>query len=158
MSDYVFFKASPGDRVVLACVAKTAWQGASLPGDVLELTEYEHTPQPGWPGFFGTFTAKENPEYDAKTSGSRKYVRHVDAPYSAILVFNVGVSIEGEGGWHTSPQSAHSCIESPVRGGTRIPTSQRRATNAHRSEGWSATQKAQQQQQGAGWGCTVCST
>jgi len=91
-SDYILFKvaAGVGAPIVLGRVKKAPWQGALVPDVAVDVTEYAHTPHPdGIPGYFGTFTPKRNPQYDANARGSIQFVRHCDILHSSVVVFNV---------------------------------------------------------------------
>jgi hypothetical protein len=74
-SDYIFMRKADG-AVVLGCVAAVPFGGGVVDEAEVDVTEYEHTPQVGVPGFFGTFVAKPNPQYNPSVSGSSKMVRH----------------------------------------------------------------------------------
>lgn len=57
--------------------------------DVIDITEYEHLPQAGVQGFFGTFKARLNPQHNSGTRGSLAYIRHRDVSRQDLVVLNV---------------------------------------------------------------------
>lgn len=89
-ADYLFVNVC-GKGVRLGRVTRAPYGGSLDTKDVVDVTEYEHTPQPGVAGFFGTFKPLHNAEYDAHTRGSLAYVRHRDVKREDVVVFNVQV-------------------------------------------------------------------
>lgn len=88
LSDYVFFTVR-GKGIKLGRVAGAPYGGALLEHHKFDVTEYEHTPQEGVVGFFGTFQPLRNPHYNPQVKGSLAYVRHRDVNRAEIVVFNV---------------------------------------------------------------------
>lgn len=91
LSDYLFFTVR-GKGVKLGRVSATPHGGAMRRDDVVDITEYEHTQQEGFPGFFGTFKPLVNPDYNAGLRGSTKMVRHRDVRREDVVVYNVRMS------------------------------------------------------------------
>lgn len=57
--------------------------------------EYEHTPQEGVHGLWGTFRKKLNPEHDPRNPKSgAKFVRHLDVTRDHVVVFNAAVWLD----------------------------------------------------------------
>lgn len=88
LADYLFFSVR-GKGITLGRVTHTPHGGALRRADVVDITEYEHTPQPGFHGFFGTFKPLANPDYDPKLRGSTKTMRHRDVRREDVIIFNV---------------------------------------------------------------------
>jgi len=79
--------------VALARCCNCPFGGATRTDSVVDVTEYEHTPQAGFGNaLVGTFVPKLNPDYDANKRGSARYIRCYDLKVSDILVFNVKMS------------------------------------------------------------------
>jgi len=106
-SDYVFISMNGGRDVALARCCNCPFGGATRAEDMIDVTEYEHTPQVGLPpdALLGTFAPKLNPNYDPKKRGSKQYIRHYDVKLSNILVFNVKTSGKAAGGLHVRTES-----------------------------------------------------
>lgn len=94
-SDYIFFTVR-GKGVKLGRVVSAPYGGALKHEDMLDVTEYEHVPQPGVNGYFGTFRSLRNEAHNEKTRGSTVFVRHRDVKRADIVVFNVQMQGSGE--------------------------------------------------------------
>lgn len=141
-ADYLFFSVR-GNGVRLGRVAKAPYGGALSESDLLDVTEYEHTPQPGCSGFFGTFKPLHNSDYDSNTRGALAYVRHRDVKRADIIVYNVQVS-----GKATELRVA---LESLRQLQSAMPDSHSLPTSIPRSHTPSAAQdQSQVRHQGAG--------
>ena len=90
LGDYLLVTLPRQDQgVYLARVSGAPKGGAYRSEDVFDFTEYQHTPQPGVPGLFGTFEMALNPYHDEKDHRSRKYLKHLDMTRAAVVVYNV---------------------------------------------------------------------
>lgn len=87
MSDYLIVRVDAALKLARICGAPAG--GATRPNDVVDILEYEHTPQQGVPGFFGSFKPLKNAEYDASNKGSLAYVRHRDFKRADVVLCNV---------------------------------------------------------------------
>lgn len=87
MSDYLFVRIETSVKLARVCGAPAG--GAMSQNDVIDILEYEHTPQPGVTGFFGSFKPRRNPDHDPRNKGSLAYVRHKDFKRDGVLVVNV---------------------------------------------------------------------
>lgn len=76
-------------QLVLGRVCGVPAGGAISSSDMVDVVAYTHTPQPDVDGFFGTFEATKNPEYDPKLRGSVMFVRHRDVTRNRIVIYNV---------------------------------------------------------------------
>lgn len=88
LSDHIFFNV-PGKGVQLGRIAHAPYGGALRESDTVDVTEYEHRPQAGVSGFFGTFLPLKNVNFNKETKGSLRFVRHRDVNRKNIVVFNV---------------------------------------------------------------------
>lgn len=88
LSDYLFFTV-PGKGVRLGRVTAAPHGGALRAGDVVDIVEYEHIPQDGVSGLFGTFTPLANQSFDPKLKGSTKLIKHRDVKREHIVIYNV---------------------------------------------------------------------
>lgn len=95
LSDYLFFQLQ-GKGVQLGRVTRAPFGGAVLSSDTVDVTEYEHSPQDGIAGFFGTFKPRKNEHYNKQVRGSLQFIRHRDVTRSHVLVFNVQMFRTGE--------------------------------------------------------------
>lgn len=88
LSDHIFFRVRD-KGVQLGRVCHAPFGGALKLSDCIDVTEYEHTPQPDLIGFFGTFKPLQNPHYSIHVRNSLQYTRHRDVPRKDVIVFNV---------------------------------------------------------------------
>lgn len=88
----------PGRPIALHTVSNGVMlHSATDPEVVFTTLEYDHTPQPGVPGLWGTFKKKENPAYNPKdVKSGAKYVRHYNVSRQWVVVCNVMVSQDTE--------------------------------------------------------------
>lgn len=96
LGEYLFLWIRRGVQqgsVVLGRVCGIPAGGALKQQDCVDVLEYEHTPQPGYNGFFGVFEARKNTGYDGTKKGSCVFIRHRDVPRSDILCSNVKVFV-----------------------------------------------------------------
>lgn len=135
LSEYVFFKPKGGPSVALGIVCRAPPGGALNQDDVLDVTEYEHTPLDGHDGFFGTFCPKENPTWQKNVPGSLKFIKHRDVVRTHLLVFNAQVWRDGEGELRAHVQALRSLAAvEPTCSLGAIPTSYMRAPEHHHDE------------------------
>lgn len=95
LSDFVFFHVQ-GKGAQLGRVAHAPFGGALHTSDTVDVTEHEHTPQPGVTGFFGTFKPLVNVHFSKDIRGSLRFIRHRDVSRKDIVVFNVQTFGTGE--------------------------------------------------------------
>ena len=89
---FLFVQLAPTLPIQLHCVSHNACITDARSGTDIKVTttEYEHTPQPGVQGFFGTFTPKANPDYDPRDRRKGPmFLRHQDVDRSQIKVYDV---------------------------------------------------------------------
>ena len=94
-ADFLFVQLQGSSRVQLHRVVHGACIDEAHSPDIQFTTcEYEHLPQRGVSGFFGTFSPKENPHYDVhnKRLGG-KFLRHRNVDREAVKVYNVSVQV-----------------------------------------------------------------
>lgn len=96
--DYLFVKLGTAEPVKLARVVNDCYiDGARLPAIMFTIGLYEHTPQPGYSGFLGTFTKQENEAYDpADKKKGGKYMRIKNVSRDEVVCYNVGVWTDKE--------------------------------------------------------------
>lgn len=87
LSDYLLIQIN--SQIKLARVCGVAPGGATHDSDTADVVEYEHTPQAGVQGLFGTFKPVRNMNHDPSLKGSLAYVRHRVLPRSSIYVYDV---------------------------------------------------------------------
>ena len=107
-SEYVFFKladATANQLIALGRIVRAPFGGAIQPDDLLDITEYSHTPHIQVCGFFGTFAAKENSLYDPTAKGSVKFVRHKSVKRATVLHANVET-------WLDAARALRVCLKS----------------------------------------------
>ena len=136
LSEYVFFETKADGRdIALGIVSKAPPGGSVSMEDVLDVTEYVHTAISGYSGFFGTFSAKENPSWDKNVPGSLKYVKHRDLPRRRIKVFNVRVWKDTDGALRAHIHSLRAlATAAPACSLSRIPDPYLRAPEHHHGE------------------------
>ena len=90
-SRFLFVQLAPTLPIQLHRVSHGACITDARSADIkVTTTEYEHKPQPGVQGFFGTFTPKANPDYDPRDRRKGPmYLRHQDVDRSQIKVYDV---------------------------------------------------------------------
>ena len=88
-TDYVLFTPQLGGPVALGRVQGAPFGGAEEEADLVELAEYEHTPDDHTAGLFGTFIPMPNENYQKGKKGSVAFIRHRDVTRAHILVYNV---------------------------------------------------------------------
>ena len=90
-SRFLFVQLAPTLPIQLPRVSHGACITDARSADIkVTTTEYEHKPQPGVQGFFGTFTPKANPDYDPRDRRKGPmYLRHQDVDRSQIKVYDV---------------------------------------------------------------------
>lgn len=90
-ADFLFVKL-PHKGVQLHRVAHGLFL-VDATGDDISFTtiEYAHTPQPGVPGFWGTFVPAENPTFEVskRKKHASKFIRHQNVTRENIVVYNV---------------------------------------------------------------------
>ena len=96
-SDFLFVQLQ-GVPLALHTVCNGALLEAAEEEDLTFTTaEYVHSPNPDTPGFWGTFSKKENSRYDPKDAKSGlKFTRHNGVERKSIVVYNVQVTKVGK--------------------------------------------------------------
>lgn len=91
-ADYLLVQL-PGRAIALHTVSNGVMlHSASDPEMLFTTVEFEHTPQPGVQGLWGTFRKKKNPGYKADDAKSgAKFVRHLNVSRQHVVVCNVQV-------------------------------------------------------------------
>ena len=94
-TDFLFIERSPDLPLALHRVVHNACLRDAVLEDISFTTvEYEHHVQPGFPGFFGHFTMKANPDYDATAQDRKaggKFLRHQNITREDVVMYNVDV-------------------------------------------------------------------
>ena len=144
LSEYVFFRPKGADgAIALGIVTKAPPGGALAEDDVFDVTEYTHTPLDGHTGFFGTFSAKENPTWNKNTTGSLKYMKHRDILRSQLRVCNVQVWKDGDGSLRAHIKSLRALAVADASCAlANIPNSYLHAAEHHHDEGGARGGKA----------------
>lgn len=93
LGEYLLVWSSPeGNRdrsIVLGRVCGVPAGGAITKNAVVDLLLYEHTPQDGVEGLFGSFSPKKNPDFSDNQRGSSQFMRLRDVGRDRIIVYSV---------------------------------------------------------------------
>eukprot|EP00965_Chrysotila_dentata_P039433 1311030-Pleurochrysis_carterae.AAC.1 len=88
--DYLFLQAPGAELALHRLVLGIFLEDHESTSASFTTLEYAHTPQPGYTGFFGTFSPSENPQYDASNAKSgMKLVRRQGVTRGDVKVFRV---------------------------------------------------------------------
>lgn len=86
------WSSSEGNRdrsIVLGRVCGVPAGGAFAKNAIVDLLLYEHTPQDGVDGLFGSFSPQRNPDFSENQRGSSQFVRLRDVGRDRIIVYSV---------------------------------------------------------------------
>lgn len=91
-ADFLFLHPPSGELCLHRVVHGACIQAATASDVAFTTTEYCHVPQAGYPGFWGHFLLRENPEYEAgNRKKGTKFVRHQQMTRSEVVLYDVQV-------------------------------------------------------------------